>query len=185
VRKILDRQNAKALSPFLATHPIVPVEARVQLCREPRPSPVWQGRLALCRLGGLLSLLFFSLASPAFAADVAGYWYGEGYQPLWHENAQWLMHLAPDGGYAIEFRQYRYCKLVLDQKETGTWALGDQFRTVTTRVDGRPTRYENDYRVDGVTDKQFDITHLKTGQAYVEKRVGPDFKWPPPICPVS
>ncbi len=141
--------------------------------------------MASWRLGGSFFLFFLWFASSAHAASVAGYWYGEGYQPLWHENAQWLMRLAPDGGYAIEFRQYRYCKLVLDQKETGTWTMGDAFRTVTTRVDGMPTRYENDYRVGGMTDKEFDITHVKTGQAYVEKRVGADFKWPPPICPMS
>jgi len=156
----------------------------------PRRSPGWCGiilgkSLAPWRLGGSIFFLFLFLAFPVHAADIAGYWYGEGYQPLWHENAQWLMHLAPDGGYAIEFRQYRYCKLVLDQKETGTWALGDQFRTVTTSVDGTPTRYENDYRVGGLSDKEFDITHVGTGQAHVEKRVDADFKWPPPICPVS
>ena len=136
-------------------------------------------------LGGFTVFFFLTAAAPAFAASVEGYWYGEGYQPLWRENAQWLMHLAPDGGYAVEFREYRNCLLVLDQKETGTWNLTGEFRTVTTEVDGRPTRYENDYRVRALNDKEFDITHLKTGQAYVEKRVGADFKWPPPICPMS
>jgi hypothetical protein len=134
---------------------------------------------------GVSIFLFFACLTPAFAANPAGDWYGEGYQPLWHENAQWKMHLGANGTYAIEFRQYRYCKLVLDQKETGTWTLNDEFRTVTTRVNGLMTRYENDYRVGTLTDKRFDITHIKTGQAYVEKRVGPDFKWPPPICPMS
>jgi hypothetical protein len=124
-------------------------------------------------------------AAPGFAATPAGYWYGEGYQPLWHENAQWLMHLAPDGGYAIEFRQYRYCILVLDQKETGTWKLADEFRTVTTDVNGRRTRYENDYRVAALTDSEFRITHVGTGQAYVEKRVDAKFVIPPPDCPTS
>jgi hypothetical protein len=130
-------------------------------------------------------LLFFLLTAPAFAASVAGDWYGEGYQPLWHENAQWLMHLGANGTYAIEFRQYRYCKLVLDQKESGTWTMGDEFRTVTTRVNGLQTRYENDYRVGALTDKEFDITHIATGQAYVEKRVDAKFRIPPPACPVS
>jgi hypothetical protein len=134
---------------------------------------------------GLAILLFCILATPAFAANLTGYWHGEGYQPLWHENAQWLMHLAPNGAYAVEFRQYRYCKLVLDQKETGTWTLGDEFRTVTTKVNGRRTRYENDYRVGALTDTEFRITHIATGQAYVEKRVSADFVIPPPDCPTS
>ncbi len=133
----------------------------------------------LC-LGGAIFFAF-----PAHAASIEGYWYGEGYQPLWHENAQWLMHLAPGGGYDIEFRQYRYCKLVLDQAETGTWTLGERFVTVTTRVNGAPTHYENDYRVGALTDEEFDITHIGTGQAYVEKRVGANFRIPPPACPVS
>jgi hypothetical protein len=128
--------------------------------------------------------LFFC-AAPAFAAGLAGYWYGEGYQPLWHENAQWLMHLAPNGGYDIEFRQYRYCNLVLDQKEIGTWNLAGEFRTVTTRVNGRTTRFENDYRIGALTDREFRITHIATGQAYVEKRVGADFAMPRPDCPTS
>jgi hypothetical protein len=139
--------------------------------------------LASWCLGG--STFLFLLVSPAGAANLAGYWYGQGYQPLWHENAQWLMHLAPDGTYAVEFRQYRYCQLVLDQKETGTWTLGDRFITVTTRVNGAPTRYENDYRVGALTDAEFDITHIKTGQAYVENRVAADFKMPKPDCPTS
>jgi hypothetical protein len=104
---------------------------------------------------------------------------------LWHENAQWLMHLAPDGAYTVEFRRYRYCKLELDQKETGRWLLSDEFKTVTTAVNGHPTRYENNYRVSALTAGEFRITHIGTGQAYVERRVGADFTIPPPACPTS
>jgi len=141
--------------------------------------------LATWRLGGAVFFFFLSLSAPAFAASVVGDWYGEGYQPLWHENAQWLMHLSADGIYTVEFRQYRYCRLVLDQKETGTWTLSNIFRTVTTRINGAPTRYENDYRVGALNDSEFDITHIKSGQAYVEKRVAADFKMPKPDCPTS
>jgi hypothetical protein len=126
-----------------------------------------------------------SLSGGASVASIVGDWYGEGYQPLWHENAQWLMHLEADGGYAIEFRQYHHCQVVLDQKEIGTWKLGDEFRTVTTALNGRPTRFENDYRVGALTDTEFDITHIGTGQAYVEKRVGAHFVMPKPDCPTS
>ena len=122
---------------------------------------------------------------PAFAANLAGYWYGEGYQPLWHENAQWLMHLSPDGVYAIEFRDYRDCRLVREQKETGTWNLTHGFRTVTTTVNGRPTRYENDYNVGALTENEFRITQTVTGQHYVERRVAPNFTMIPPTCPTS
>jgi hypothetical protein len=132
-----------------------------------------------------LVLGILSLNSGASAASIVGYWYGEGYQPLWRENAQWLMRLAPDGAYAVEFRQYRHCQVVLDQKETGTWQLGDEFRTITTHIDGRPTRYENDYRIGTLTEMEFDITHVGTGQAYVEKRVGAHFVMPKPDCPTS
>ena len=134
---------------------------------------------------GVLIFFLFLAAAPAFAASPAGYWYGEGYQPLWHENAQWLMRLAPDGTYAVEFRRYRYCKLDLDQKETGWWKLSGEFRTVTTDVNGHPTRHENDYRVSALTDDEFRITHIATGQAYVEQRVGADFVMPAPRCPTS
>ena len=137
-------------------------------------------------IGGLaLALGILSSASGAGATSIAGYWYGEGYQPLWHDNAQWLMHLAPDGGYAIEFRQYSHCQMVLDQKESGTWELGDKFRTFTTALNGRPTRFENDYRVAALTATELDITHIATGQAYVEKRVGDHFAMPKPDCPTS
>ena len=136
-------------------------------------------------LGLPLVLGVLSLPSGACAGSISGYWYGEGYQPLWGENAQWLMHLSPDGGYAVEFRQYSHCQMVLDQKESGTWQLGDKFRTVTTAVNGRQMRYENDYRVAALTDTEFDITHIGTGQAYVEKRVGDHFVMPRPDCPTS
>jgi hypothetical protein len=119
------------------------------------------------------------------ATSVAGYWYGEGYQPLWHENAQWLMHLSPDGRYAVEFREYRQCRLVRDQIETGTWSLAQGFRTVTTRVDGRPTRYENDYRILSVTGAEFRIVQARTGQEYTERRVAPGFTLPDPACATS
>jgi hypothetical protein len=135
--------------------------------------------------GLALALGILSATSGAGAASIAGYWYGEGYQPLWRDNAQWLMYLAPDGGYAIEFRQFHHCEVVLDQKETGTWKLGDEFRTITTALNGQPTHFENDYRVGALTDTEFDITHIATGQAYVEKRVGARFVMPKPVCPMS
>lgn len=132
-----------------------------------------------------LVLVILYCAKAAVAADLAGYWYGEGYQPLWHENAQWLMHLAPDGRYAIEFREYRECRLTRDQRETGTWTLRTRFRTVTTEVDGRPTRYENDYRVISLTGGEFRIIHSETGQEYTERRVAPGFTLPDPTCATS
>jgi len=136
------------------------------------------------RLGGSI-FLFILFATPAFAASLAGDWYGEGYQPLWHEDAQWLMHLAPDGAYAIDFRRYRDCRLTLEQKESGTWSLGTEFRTITTKVNGRATRYENDYRIGPITEREFHITLTATGQNYTERRVGADFTMPPPDCPTS
>jgi hypothetical protein len=142
--------------------------------------------LASRGLGGLSFLLVVFLPSiSAAAADVSGFWYGEGYQPAWHESAQWLMRLSPDGVYAVHFRRYRDCVLTVDQKETGTWRLSDMFHTVTTAVDGVPTHHENDYRVDGITDTEFRITHLATGQDYVEKRVAPEFSFPKPDCVTS
>jgi hypothetical protein len=140
--------------------------------------------LAPWRLGGSI-FLFLLFVTPAFAASLAGDWYGEGYQPLWHEDAQWLMHLAPDGGYAIDFRRYHNCALTLEQKERGTWSLGSGFRTLTTEVNGRATRYENDYRIGPITEREFRITHTATGQQYTERRVAPDFTMPAPTCPTS
>jgi hypothetical protein len=133
----------------------------------------------------IFAISLVALIVPAFAADLAGDWYGEGYQPLWRENAQWLMHLAPDGRYAIDFRRYRGCQLMVEQKETGTWKLSDRFRTVTTAVDGHPTRHENDYRIESLTATEFRITHLITGQDYVEKRVDANFRLPIPACVTS
>ena len=95
------------------------------------------------------------------------------------------MHLAPDGGYAIHFRRYRDCKLVVDQKERGTWKLDDEFRTVTTDIDGRPARFENDYRLGAVSAGEFHLTHVATGQDYTETRVAPDFHFPAPDCVTS
>ena len=134
---------------------------------------------------GLVLLLTFTLDLPASAADIAGTWYGEGYQPLWREEAQWLMRLGPDGSYAIHFRRYRDCALTLDQRETGTWSLADTFRTVTTKVDGVPTKFENDYRIGAVSGDELHIIHSATGQEYIEKRVAPDFMLPKPACVTS
>jgi hypothetical protein len=132
---------------------------------------------------GVSSFLLF--AGPARAAGVVGEWYGEGYQPLWRAGAQWLMHLSPGGRYAIEFREYRDCRLVRDQREEGRWDLSRGFRTVTTEVNGRPTRYENDYRVESLTAREFRIVHIATGQEYTERRVAPGFTMPAPSCPTS
>ena len=158
--------------------PIAAIRRRCVWSRLKLPWETGIGALPLV-LGILL------LTSGASAASVVGDWYGEGYQPLWRDNAQWLMHLRPDGGYAIEFRQYHHCQVVLDQKETGTWKFGDDFRTVTTALNGQPTHYENDYRVGALTDTEFDIIHVGTGQAYVEKRVGAHYVMPKPDCPMS
>jgi len=135
--------------------------------------------------GIVLVLALLGSASPAFAADLAGDWYGEGYQPLWHDNAQWLMHLSPDGTYAIEFRQYHDCRLTLNQKESGSWDLSDTYRMVATSVNGIATHYETDYRIVSRGDDEFRIVHVATGQEYIEKRVAPNFSFPAPDCVTS
>jgi hypothetical protein len=160
-----------------------PAQADIVGENGPRLSPIWRRCLVPWCLGGLI--FFLSIASPAFAAGIAGYWYGEGYQPLWHRDAQWLMHLAPDGRYSVEFREYRHCRLVRDQKETGSWRMGASFRTVTTGINGAPTRYENDYRILSVTASEFRILQTRTGQEYTERRVAPDFAMPDPACATS
>ena len=151
----------------------MPAKAGIHGRHGPRPSPGWRAFLASS---------FLLLAAPAYAADIAGTWYGEGYQPLWREEAQWLMRLGSDGSYAIHFRRYRDCTLTLDQRETGTWALGDTFRTTTLSVDGAPTKYENDYRIGAMSAAEMRLVHSGTGQEYVEKRVAPDFVLPKPEC---
>src|SRR6185437_1458209 len=85
-KNFLKRQDAKT-----SGNEPLPAKAGIRGRDGLRFAPAWRDvfrakNLATWRLGGAVFFFFLSLSAPAFAASLVGDWYGEGYQPLWHEN---------------------------------------------------------------------------------------------------
>lgn len=136
-----------------------------------------------------LCLLAMTLAAAAAAADtpaasLEGYWYGKAYQPALRETTQELMHRRADGSYEIEFRLYRNCELVLDQKETGRWSVkGRLYHTDTLTVNGSPVdthdpSFHDDYEIEKLDAGKFTYRHVRTGVRDASRKVDANFIFP-------
>lgn len=125
---------------------------------------------------------FFSVAALAQSPD--GHWYGEGYQPALRQHSQWIAHYRVGGGFRVEFRTYAGCRLQRIQVEEGKWTLlNDQILIITSSVDGKDVdasnmHYRDLYRIDRLTEAEFQTTHARTGQQFLTRRVDPDFTFP-------
>jgi len=138
----------------------------------------------------LLSLSVLLLATSAGAAPspteklLEGWWYGEAYQPIWHETTQELMHRRPDGTFEIEFRLYRNCRLVRAQKETGRWSATDTLYHTDTEtvaghaIDQTKPSYHDDYHIDALGEDNLTYTHIRTNVRASDQRVPEDFIFP-------
>ncbi|WP_119422019.1 hypothetical protein [Desertibaculum subflavum] len=70
--------------------------------------------------------------------DLVGLWYGEGYQPTWDTEAEWLVERHADGTFRAEYRIRRQCQIEFEQIETGIWwVVGNDFITLTETIDGK------------------------------------------------
>jgi hypothetical protein len=127
------------------------------------------------------------LSQRVSAAPLEGYWFGEGYQPLWHAMSAFLDHETPDGSFSTEVRVYDGCTVTRVQFEGGRWMMlnANTERIVTTRINwSRAGPWIDDYRILELTDQHYRILHLASGVAYTAKRVDQYFKHPSCV-PVS
>lgn len=128
-------------------------------------------------------LLIALLPGGAHAGPLEGYWYGQGYQAQVNKTLQWLTINRSDGTYSVEFREYRKCKLVFAQKETGRWTVsGDVITKKTLTVSGQPVSdtayYTDTYKIIELNEPIMSIIHEKTGQNWMLERVTEDFTFP-------
>ncbi len=127
----------------------------------------------------LPALLLLLAATPAWAFDFSGRWYGFGYQPAWGFATQWIAQRLPNGDLQVEFRRYENCQLVLQQVERGSWMVeGSRYSSLIVQVDGQSAMRVEDYEL---LDQQGDIVryrHLRSGQVFQARRVTQDFVWP-------
>lgn len=86
-------------------------------------------------------LLVWTAAASATALteqDLVGLWYGEGYQPTWDTEAEWLVERHADGTFRAEYRIRRQCQIEFEQIETGIWwVVGGDFITLTETINGK------------------------------------------------
>lgn len=132
----------------------------------------------------LLSLLLLAVPGPAFATsagDLVGLWYGEGFQPLWDREAQWMADRRADGTFEIEFRIVYQCQVEMRQVETGVWDVSDEtLRTVTETIDGIEVDMPilQEYVIESFDGDHFSYRHLGTGAAFQARRVQAGFSIP-------
>jgi hypothetical protein len=129
-----------------------------------------------------LALLCLWPSSPALAQSVVGYWYGHGYQPVFHETSQFIAHYGEDGVFEVRFRVYKNCVVADDQREAGTWMMldADTDRIVTTSINGaKAGPFVDDYHIDELSESRFRYTHLSTAVTYSATRVDEKADFPP------
>ena len=124
----------------------------------------------------IFSVVIFSFATSAAAANPIGLWYGEG-QP--HDpNILYLDQFNEDGTFRSEFRKYERCEIVWQQVEEGRWNQdGDLVITVTDTVNGRPSLGYQEYRNEGQAENEIRLRHLETDYLFVERRID-SFEFP-------
>jgi hypothetical protein len=133
-----------------------------------------------------LCLLLCSVSSRAFAQDLSGLWYGEGYQG--RNYLHWLAQHAPSGELSIEFRQYKDCKLTMQSHEAGVWKFsGGVLATEVFMMDGSKVFYSERYHLEKHDKAGIEYRNVRSGVLFKARRVDEDFAWPAcdPAKPVS
>ena len=111
-------------------------------------------------------------------ARIVGIWYGEGWQPYLHHNAQWLDDYRPDGTFTMTVHLSDDCKTTVTLTSAGTWDLaGDLLTMVTTEVDGDAVvPVARTYRMNTLTAGAMAFVSNETATAHHIRRVTADFK---------
>jgi hypothetical protein len=129
-----------------------------------------------------LALLCLWPSSAAPAQSLVGYWYGYGYQAASQETSEFIAHYREDGIFDVRFLVHKNCDVVVDQRESGTWAmLNDETdRIVTTSIDdAEDGPYVDDYHIEELSESHVRYTHLSTAVTYAATRVDEKAKFPP------
>ena len=138
--------------------------------------------MAALRLLVIAGWMALGLTAAAAADDsYVGYWYGQGYQPVLHEDDEFIVHRAPDGTFEIHFRTYKGCAVKEEQREGGTWAALDAntVRVRTTSINGLPAGpFVDDYRTEELTAESYRYVWVQTGMEYTSRRVDANFTFP-------
>lgn len=122
------------------------------------------------------ALLAWSAAASATALteqDLVGLWYGEGYQPTWDTEAEWLVERNADGTFRAEYRIRRQCQIEFEQIETGIWwVIGGDFMTQTDTINDK-TVYPppHTYRITARQGETIEYTYIERNVPYKATRV--------------
>jgi hypothetical protein len=150
----------------------------------PKTVPPKRTAAVLVALSALAALAALAPLAPAEAAAadarIVGHWYGEGWQPYLHQNAQWLDDYRADGTFTMTVRLSDDCKTRVTLTSAGTWTYAaDTLAMVTTELDGDAVApFPHTYRMNTLTPVALSFVSNETATAYHIRRVTPDFKLP-------
>ena len=115
-------------------------------------------------------LASLSLANAQPQNAMLGIWYSTG-QPF-DPNVVSLTDFRADGTFTAEFRKYDGCRVTFDQRESGTWTTGaGSKRMITLKVNGQPAYFDDEYKIEQLTDAEQRIYSAKLNYVFVEQRV--------------
>jgi hypothetical protein len=125
----------------------------------------------------VFAALLSALSTPSAAEpSFVGIWYG-AYQPD-EPSVMSLIEFRADGTFREEFRKCDKGDVVGYYYESGTWTVADGVEhTKTDRINDRPTRSENTYVIDLLTDTERRIHLQSNGLVFISHRVG-KFEFP-------
>jgi hypothetical protein len=135
--------------------------------------------------GFILLVALLATADDPVAGKLVGYWFGENFQPSIHGYLQALVQHHPDGTFEAEFRRYEACKLVIRDREAGSWAIvNGTVHQVTRSIEGRavdPDRdpsLTDDYEVLTLDERVYENRHIASGAIFKLRRVDASFTFP-------
>jgi hypothetical protein len=129
----------------------------------------------------LVSVL--AISDDTLSKTMVGNWYGDNYQPAFHNYFQELDRVMADGTFEVEFRRYVNCKLVFHQDESGTWGIssGVVHRETTAingaNVDRNNPYFHDDYEILDLDEHDYRDRRLSDGTIYNLWRVGKKFEF--------
>jgi hypothetical protein len=132
----------------------------------------------------LILATVLAVSDDTFSRAIVGYWYGENYQPAFHNYFQALGQDRADGTFEVEFRRYENCKLVSRQRESGTWSIANGVvRGETTAIDGAATdrsdpSFRDAYDILKLDEHDFQSRHMPDGTIFKLQRVNAKFRFP-------
>jgi hypothetical protein len=143
--------------------------------------------IALMRHHLALLLTVLALAQPAHAssaATIVGHWYGEGWQPNLHQDAQWLDDFRPDGTYTMITRISQDCRTSDTLTNAGIWSYAGGVLSMTIQnINGAqlaPEEFIHDtYQMQSMTQDAMAFLHDQSGGTrFAVRRVSATFQLP-------